>query len=497
MKKINSVPKDNPKDALTYDDVLLQPGASEVLPSEVSLSTWFSRRIRLNIPLASAAMDTVTEAEMAIALAHAGGIGVLHRNLPITNQAAAVRRVKKNEGSVIQQPITIGPKAPIGEAKRIMKESHISGIPVVNASKKLVGILTNRDLRFESDSKKLVSEVMTKENLITVSPGISLEESKKILHTRRIEKLLVVEDDGTLFGLITIKDIEQLGLYPHANKDDQGRLRVAAAVGTDVNTHARVAALVEAGVDAIVVDTAHGHSKRVMEVVRNVRKEYASIDVVAGNIATSEAAKALIDLGVDGVKVGIGAGSICTTRIVAGVGVPQLTAILNVSEITCEAGVPLIADGGIIFSGDIVKAFAAGADSVMLGSLLAGTDETPGKKILYQGRFYKLYRGMGSLDAMMEGSRDRYFQDEKDEFELDSKLVPEGIEGRVPYRGPVSNTIYQLVGGIRAGMGYVGACTLRELYEKGTFVRISPAGLRESHIHDVTITKAAPNYPMN
>ncbi|RMF15426.1 MAG: IMP dehydrogenase [Candidatus Dadabacteria bacterium] len=487
----------DPQHALTFDDVLLMPGASEVLPSQVSLASRFSRNIALNIPVVSAAMDTVTGARTAIAMARQGGIGVLHRNMPASEQAHKVRRVKKAESTVVTNPVTIRPDATIGDARRLMREHNISGIPVINDDGKLVGILTNRDLRFEKDPLRSVAEVMTRDNLVTVEPGISLEESKEILHRHRIEKLLVVEPDGTLYGLITIKDIEQLTRHPNANKDERGRLRVAAAVGTDAATDERVAALVEAGVDAIVVDTAHGHSRRVIETVRRIRQQYTDVDLVAGNIATAEAARALIDAGVDAVKVGIGPGSICTTRIVAGVGVPQLTAVTNVAEVVRGTDVPLIADGGIKFSGDAVKALAAGAHSVMVGSLLAGTDESPGEKILYQGRTYKLYRGMGSLGAMVEGSRDRYFQDDADEYELEKKLVPEGIEGRVPYRGPIADVIFQLTGGLRAGMGYVGAANLDELYEKSRFVRISPAGLRESHVHDVIITREAPNYHLD
>jgi IMP dehydrogenase len=484
---------EQPREALTFDDVLLLPGESTVLPSEVELRSRFSRRIPLNLPFVSAAMDTVTESSTAIALARHGGIGVLHRNMPPERQAAEVRKVKKAESSIIPDPVTIEPGATIADAKRVMKDSDISGIPVVEKGGKLVGILTNRDLRFEKDLAKRVADVMTRE-LVTVKTDVSLDVAQDILQQHRIEKLLVVDDHGNLRGLITIKDIEKRSRHPQANKDPQGRLRVAAAVGTDARTDARVLALVEAGVDAIVVDTAHGHSRRVLETVLRLREQFHGIDIVAGNIATADGARALIDLGVDAVKVGIGPGSICTTRIVAGVGVPQLTAIRDVAAVARAADVPVIADGGIKFSGDIVKALAAGADSVMMGSMLAGTAETPGEMILFQGRTYKTYRGMGSIGAMVEGSRDRYFQDHVDEYDVERKLVPEGIEGRVPFRGPIADVVFQLEGGLRAGMGYVGARTIRELFERGRFVRISPAGLRESHVHDVIITREAPNY---
>lgn len=483
----------SPQLALTFDDVLLQPGASDVLPSQVDLTSHFTRGIRLKLPFVSAAMDTVTGAQTAIAMARQGGIGVLHRNMQADEQAAKVRRVKKAETSVIQNPVTIEPTATIADARKTMRESNISGIPVVEKDGRLVGILTNRDLRFEKDNGKKVADLMTT-NLVTVPPGISYEESKEVLQKHRIEKLLVVEPNGKLHGLITIKDIEQRSKYPNSNKDESGRLVVAAAVGTDADTDYRVQVLVEAGVDAVVVDTAHGHSRKVIDTVTRIRKHYPELQIVAGNIATGEAARALIGAGVDAVKVGIGPGSICTTRIVAGVGVPQLTAIMNVVEVARPQNIPVIADGGIKFSGDAVKALAAGASSVMIGSLFAGTDESPGDKILYQGRTYKVYRGMGSVGAMVEGSRDRYFQDNLDQLELEKKLVPEGIEGRVPYRGPIADVIYQLAGGLRAGMGYVGARNIEELYTHGRFVRISPAGLRESHVHDVIITAEAPNY---
>lgn len=483
----------DPQYGYTFDDVLLLPGASDVLPGEVSLVTRFTRTIGLNLPFVSAAMDTVTEAQTAIAMARQGGIGVLHRNMTPERQAAEVRKVKKAESSIIPNPVTIGPEATIGEVRRVMKESGISGIPVVDAEGTLVGILTNRDLRFVKDPQQIVADVMTRE-LITVSGDISLDDAQDLLQQHKIEKLPVVDTQGKLVGLITIKDIEQRKRHPNANKDARGQLRVAAAVGTDASTDARVAVLVEAGVDAVVIDTAHGHSSRVIATVKRLRAAYPDLQLVAGNIATGEAAAALIDAGVDAVKVGIGPGSICTTRIVAGVGVPQLTAIRNVVEVARPAGIPVIADGGIKFSGDAVKALAAGADCVMIGSLFAGTDEAPGELIIYQGRTYKMYRGMGSMGAMVEGSRDRYFQDDVDALDLEKKLVPEGIEGRVPYRGSITDTIYQLAGGLRAGMGYVGAASIPALYERSKFIRISAAGLRESHVHDVIITREAPNY---
>ncbi len=484
----------NPELALTFDDVLLQPGESSVLPSEVSLTARFTRDIKLNIPVVSAAMDTVTESRSAIALAREGGIGVLHRNMTPDKQAKHVRKVKKAESSIIRNPVTISKDDTVGDARRVMKESNVSGIPVVDADGKLVGILTNRDLRFDPDMDAKVADRMTSDNLVTVEDGIDLEECNAILHKHRIEKLPVVNSAGELVGLITIKDIERRSLFPNSNKDEHGQLRVAAAVGTDAITDERVAGLVDAGVDAIVVDTAHGHSHKVIETVRRIRGNHTSLQLIAGNIATGAAAAALIDAGVDAVKVGIGPGSICTTRIVAGVGVPQLSAVVNVAKVARPAGVPVIADGGIKFSGDVVKALAAGANCVMVGSLLAGTDESPGEVVLYQGRTYKVYRGMGSMGAMVEGSRDRYFQDSLDDFELERKLVPEGIEGRVPTMGPLADVVYQLCGGLRAGMGYAGAASLDELYEKSVFVRISPAGLRESHVHDVIITREAPNY---
>ncbi len=479
------------KEALTFDDVMLVPGYSEVLPKDVDVSTYFTPQIKLNIPLVSAAMDTVTESRTAIVMAREGGIGVIHRNMSVEAQALEVEKVKKSESGMIVDPITMEPEQKVREALEIMARYKISGVPITKG-KKLVGILTNRDLRFVEDLDTPIESVMTKgrDKLITVKQEITLEEAKKILHEHRIEKLPVVDDDFNLKGLITIKDIEKMKKYPNACKDKLGRLRVAAAVGVGPDLEARCEALIKAGVDALVIDTAHGHSKRVIEAVKYIKSNY-DIPVVAGNVATKEGAIALVKAGADAVKVGVGPGSICTTRIVAGVGVPQITAIMDVASFCKDAGVPLIADGGIKFSGDITKALAAGADTVMIGNLFAGTDESPGEVVLYQGRSYKVYRGMGSIEAMKEGSKERYYQDDVVE---ESKLVPEGIEGRVPYRGPLSESIYQLVGGLKAGMGYVGARNLKELHEKARFVRITFAGLRESHVHDVIITKEAPNY---
>ncbi len=477
------------KEALTFDDVMLVPGYSEVLPKDVDISTYFTPQIKLNIPLVSAAMDTVTEARTAIVMAREGGIGVIHRNMSPVRQALEVEKVKKSESGMIVDPITMRPEQKIREALEVMARYKISGVPVTRG-RKLVGILTNRDLRFVEDLDAPIETVMTKDNLITVNQEITLEEAKKILHEHRIEKLPVVDEDFNLKGLITIKDIEKMIQYPNACKDSLGRLRVAAAVGVGPDLEERCEELVRAGVDALVVDTAHGHSKRVIEAVEFIKKNY-NIPVVAGNIATKEGAAALVKAGADAVKVGVGPGSICTTRIVAGVGVPQITAIMEVASYCKKLGVPVIADGGIKFSGDVTKALAAGADSVMIGNLFAGTDESPGEVVLYQGRSYKVYRGMGSIEAMKEGAKDRYCQDDVVE---EAKLVPEGIEGRVPYRGPLSESIYQLVGGLKAGMGYVGARNIKELYEKARFIRITYAGLRESHVHDVIITKEAPNY---
>ena len=479
-------------EGLTFDDILLLPGESDFLPKDADVSTHVTRTIRLNTPLVSAAMDTVTEARTAIAMAQAGGLGVIHRNLDISAQAGEVAKVKKHESGVIINPITIAPDTTIARAREIMDRSHISGLPVIKDDK-LVGILTNRDLRFEKRLDRLVSEVMTKENLVTAWPGISREEAEQILHTHRIEKLLVVDEAMRLKGLITVKDIEKTSQHPYACKDEYGRLRVAAAIGTGDDREARTEAVVEAGADVVVLDTAHGHTTSVVETVKALKQNFRGVEVVAGNVATAEGAQALVEAGADGIKVGIGPASICTTRVVSGVGVPQLTAVVDTVRMAERAGVPVISDGGIRFSGDIVKALAAGAQAVMIGSLFAGTEESPGETILYQGRSYKQYRGMGSLEAMREreGSRNRYFQDAE---ESAGKLVPEGIEGRVPYKGPLSVVVDQLVGGLKAGMGYTGCHNLEELRTKVRFVRVSPAGLRENHVHDVIITKEAPNY---
>ncbi len=484
---------DKIKTGLTFDDVLLLPAESDVLPKDAETSTYLTKDIKLNIPLISAAMDSVTEAATAIALAQEGGLGIIHKNLTIEEQALEVDKVKKSESGMIVDPITIGPGQHIYEALDIMKKYKISGIPVTEKNK-LVGILTNRDLRFEKNLYLKVADVMTKEGLVTVPEGTTLEESKALLHKHRIEKLLVVDSDFRLRGLITIKDIEKSIKYPNACKDSLGRLRVGAAVGVGEDRDARVEALLKAGVDVIAVDTAHGHSSGVVDSVKEIKKKFPDCRIIAGNIATAEAAEDLIKAGADAIKVGIGPGSICTTRIVAGVGVPQLTAISDCAKVGKKYGIPVIADGGIKYSGDIVKALAGGANIVMIGSLFAGTDESPGETVLFQGRTYKVYRGMGSVGAMKAGSKDRYFQDEVDN---EIKLVPEGIEGRVPYRGPISSTIHQMIGGLRAGMGYTGCKDIEELRTKATFVKISPAGLKESHVHDVTITKEAPNYRMD
>jgi IMP dehydrogenase len=475
-------------EGLTFDDVLLVPGRSPVLPAEVDTRTMFSRRIPLNIPVVSAAMDTVTESHLAIALAQQGGIGVVHRNMPIDRQAEEVDRVKRSESGMIVDPVTMEPEQPIQDALNVMSRFRISGVPVVKDGK-LVGILTNRDLRFETDFRQPISNRMTKENLITVPVGTTLEDAAKILHRHRVEKLLVVDEQFKLKGLITVKDIQKKLKYPNAAKDGQGRLRCAAAVGSSGDYLERAQELVKRKVDAICVDSAHGHSERVLDAVRVLRHEFPDVDLVAGNIATFEGARDLVELGVDGVKVGIGPGSICTTRVVSGAGVPQITAVAEACRATGPAGVPVISDGGIKFSGDVTKAIASGADTVMIGSLLAGTDESPGETILYQGRTFKSYRGMGSMGAMSGGSSaDRYSQ------EATGKLVPEGIEGRVPSKGPLSDWVYQLVGGLRAGMGYCGAGSIKSLQEKARFLRVTVAGLRESHVHDVIITKEAPNY---
>jgi len=477
-------------ESLTFDDVLLIPAESTVLPREINISTCLTQVIRLNIPLISAAMDTVTEAQTAITMAREGGIGIVHRNMPIAAQAAEVDKVKKSESGMIVDPITMDPDQKIYEALEIMRRFHISGVPVTRQGK-LVGILTNRDLRFETELDQPISAVMTKKNLITAPVGINLEESKRLLHKNRIEKLLVVDENNNLKGLITIKDIEKTIQYPNSCKDQMGRLRVGAAVGVTAEREARVEALLKAGADVIVIDTAHGHSRNVIEAIGETKRVFPNCQLIAGNVATAEGVEALIRAGTDAVKVGVGPGSICTTRVVAGVGVPQITAIWECAPVARKFGIPLIADGGIKFSGDITKALAAGADSVMIGGLFAGTDESPGDMVLFQGRSYKIYRGMGSIEAMKVGSRDRYRQDEIDS---EAKLVPEGIEGRVPYKGPLSSSIYQLLGGLKSGMGYVGCRDLKELKEKSRFTRITPSGLRESHVHDVIITKEAPNY---
>jgi IMP dehydrogenase len=477
---------------LTFDDVLLQPLESSVLPSGADTQTFLTREIPLNIPILSAAMDTVTDADMAIAMAHLGGIGVLHRNMEIDEQAAAIRAVKRFESGMVVNPITMTPEQTLAEALELMRTNRISGIPIVERSGKLAGILTNRDVRFAENPKQPVSELMTKDNLATVGLGTSQEVARRILHQRRIEKLLVVDDAHHCVGLITVKDIEKAVASPLATKDAQGRLRVAAATTVGDKGFARSEALIDAGVDCIVIDTAHGHNEEVGKAVERVKGLSNSVQVIAGNVATAEAAKALADAGADAIKVGIGPGSICTTRIVAGVGVPQLSAILAAASAAREKNVPVIADGGVRTSGDIAKALAAGASTVMVGSLLAGTEEAPGETFLYQGRAYKAYRGMGSVGAMARGSADRYFQqDIKDQL----KLVPEGIEGQVPYKGPVRDIIHQLVGGVKAAMGYTGSTTIAELQKRARFVRITNAGLSESHVHDVAITREAPNYP--
>jgi len=475
--------------ALTFDDLLLVPAASAVLPRDVDTTTVLTNRIAINIPIVSAAMDTVTESGTAICLAQEGGIGIIHRNMSIERQVTEVDKVKKSESGMVVDPITIGPERQVLDALELMNRYSISGVPVVKNGR-LVGILTNRDLRFETNLNQPVANVMTKDNLVTVSASISLDESKQLLHKHRIEKLLVVDDDYNLKGLITIKDIEKIRKYPRSCKDSMGRLRVGAAVGI-LDREARVEALINAGADVIVIDTSHGHSAAVMEAVRRTKSAFPDCELIAGNVATAEGAEALIKAGVDAVKVGVGPGSICTTRIIAGVGVPQMSAIMDVYKMAQKYDIPVIADGGIKYSGDIVKALAAGATSVMIGSLFAGTEESPGETILYQGRSYKVYRGMGSMEAMKLGSRDRYYQDD---IEENIKSVPEGIEGRVPFRGSLAASIFQLIGGLKAGMGYVGCATIRELCKNSRFVKITAAGLKESHVHDVIITKEAPNY---
>jgi IMP dehydrogenase len=480
------------RDALTYDDVLLEPAASSVLPGEVDTRTRLTRSIDHGIPLVSSAMDTVTESALAIAMAQAGGLGVIHKNFDIEAQAQEVRKVKKFESGMVVNPLTIGPDQTLADALQVMASNHITGLPVVEpGTKKLVGVLTNRDVRFASNLRQPVRELMTRERLVTVTEGVSKDEAKRLLHQHRIEKLLVVDEAYRCIGLITVKDIEKAQRFPNASKDEKGRLRVAAATGVGPQGIARAEALFEAQVDIVVVDTAHGHSQGVIDTVRAIRKLSNYSQIIAGNVATSEGTKALIDAGADAVKVGIGPGAICTTRIVAGVGIPQLTALLDCVEAARPAGVPVIADGGIKYSGDLAKAIAAGAECAMIGSLFAGTDEAPGEVFLYQGRSYKSFRGMGSVGAMARGSADRYFQQEiKDSL----KLVPEGIEGRVPYKGPVGAVIHQLVGGLRASMGYTGSRTLPDMVKNARFVKITSAGLRESHVHDVTMEREAPNY---
>jgi IMP dehydrogenase len=483
-------------EALTFDDLLLMPAASRVLPREVELQTRLTRQIDLNIPVVSAAMDTVTESAAAISLARQGGLGFVHKNMSIKSQAKEVTKVKKSTTGMIDDPVTVHPETPIHQVLAVMKERNISGVPVIEGDK-LKGIVTNRDLRFETKLDQPVVNVMTKDNLATATDGITLEEAKGIMHERRIEKLLVVDDKFRLLGLITIKDIEKVRMFPQACKDERGRMRVGAAVGVGEAQFERAAALIEAHVDVLVIDSAHGHSQGVLDMTRQVKKKWPDLAVVAGNVATAEGAKDLIEAGADGVKVGVGPGSICTTRIVAGVGVPQMTAIMNCAPVCRDAGVPLIADGGIKYSGDITKALAGGADTVMIGSLFAGTEESPGETVLFQGRTYKVYRGMGSIEAMKKGSADRYYQDEYDVIVGDDpskKLVPEGIVGRVPYRGSLADNVFQLVGGVRSGMGYLGCRDIPSLQSQARFVRITAAGLRESHVHDVIITKEAPNY---
>lgn len=478
------------KEGLTFDDVLLIPQKSEILPKEVDVTTYLTKTIKLNIPLMSAGMDTVTEARMAIAIAREGGIGVIHKNMSIENQASEVDKVKRSEHGVIVDPFSLSPDNKIFEAMELMGKYRISGVPIT-VNGRLVGIITNRDIRFETDYSKPIKEVMTSTNLITAKEGITIEEAKDILKKNKIEKLPIIDAEGILKGLITIKDIEKAAKYPNAAKDSKGRLLCAAAVGVSNDTEKRVDALVNAKVDVIVVDTAHGHTRGVIEVVKMIKIKYPDIQVVAGNIATKEAAYDLIQAGADCIKVGIGPGSICTTRVVAGIGVPQITAIMDCAEVAFEYGIPVIADGGIRYSGDITKALAAGANVVMIGSLFAGCEESPGESEIYQGRRFKVYRGMGSISAMKAGSKDRYFQEDA------AKLVPEGVEGRVPYKGPLEDTVFQLIGGLRAGMGYCGAKNIKELQEKAQFIKITQAGVKESHPHDIYITKEAPNYSLH
>ncbi len=478
-------------EALTYDDVLLVPAKSSVLPREVDVRTKLTRNIALNVPLISAAMDTVTESEMAVAMAREGGIGILHKNMTIARQVKEVLRVKRSESGMILEPVTVRPNQKVRDVLHLMRTYSISGIPVVDKTNRLIGIITNRDLRFEPDEDALVEEIMTKENLITAPVGTTLVQAERLLQKHKVEKLPVVDKGGVLKGLITFKDILKRKKHPNACKDHHGRLRVGAAVGITADTIERVEELVKADVDVVVVDTAHGHSRGVLDMVRRIRKRFPDLDLIAGNVGTAEATRDMIRAGADAVKVGIGPGSICTTRVVAGVGIPQVTAVIQCSKAAERSGVPIIADGGIKQTGDIAKAIAAGADSVMIGGLFAGVDESPGEKVLYEGRSYKVYRGMGSLGAMREGSKDRYFQDAEDDLQ---KLVPEGIEGRVPYKGPLGDTVYQMIGGLRAAMGYCGCPTIAAMKKNARFVRMTDAGLRESHPHDVAITKEAPNY---
>jgi len=475
------------KEGITFDDVLLLPALSEVLPNQVNVSTILTKKIKLNIPIISAGMDTVTEAKLAIAIARQGGIGIIHKNMSIERQAMEVDKVKRSEHGVIVDPFFLSPSHIVGDALELMERYHISGVPITENGK-LVGIITNRDLRFENDPTKKIEDAMTKDKLVTACEGTTLEEAEGILKLHKIEKLPIIDQDNNLKGLITIKDIEKTIKYPNSAKDDNGRLLAGAAVGTGKDLMDRIAALVKARVDVVIVDTAHGHSKGVIEVVKHIKARYPDLELIAGNIATGEAAKDLIEAGVDAIKVGIGPGSICTTRVIAGIGVPQITAIMDCYEVARKYDIPIIADGGIKYSGDVTKAIAAGADTVMIGSLLAGTEESPGETMIYQGRSFKTYRGMGSLAAMREGSSDRYFQ------EGQKKLVPEGVEGRVPFIGSLADTVFQLIGGLRSGMGYCGAADIKELKEKTQFVKITSAGLRESHPHDVSIVKESPNY---
>ncbi len=477
-------------EGLTYDDVLVVPAYSQVLPYQTNLQTFLTRNIRINVPIISAAMDTVTGSELAIAIAREGGIGIIHKNMTIAQQADEVRRVKRSESGMIQDPITLLEGATVADALKIMKDNRIGGIPIINQERVLIGILTNRDLRFERDFSRNVNEIMTRENLVTAQDGITLEEAEEILKQYKIEKLPVITKDGKLRGLITFKDIEKLKSHPNACKDNLGRLRVGAAVGVTYDTDERVEALTKAGADVITIDTAHGHSRGVLESIRRVRDKFPNIDIIAGNVATGAAARALADAGADAVKVGVGPGSICTTRVIAGIGMPQLSAIMDCAHALKGSGIPVVADGGIRFTGDIVKAIAAGASTIMAGSIFAGVEEAPGETIIYEGRKFKSYRGMGSVEAMKQGSGDRYFQDPEDEIK---KLVPEGIVGRVPFKGKLAEVMYQYIGGLRAGMGYAGSATIDEL-QQAKFVRITSSGIRESHPHDVVITKEAPNY---